>query len=748
MPELGSDQLCYACAKVDLFSLFTGPRYMENDPRSQILDIFLGTLTVVKSNNSCPLCRLVKHILYESRDGYDVACLGSSIESDDDDARTYCVLHPVRHDEYEETHYQSLKTRDLLATRMQVLVRDKTGSLPGRRLSDVVGAGQHFQLLSPSSINPARPLSNGFQVTTMEKNIQLLTQWFEACCNEHTNTCGNDHLYSMSPLRIWVIDVHSLKVLQRDSHQIQYAALSYVWGQTIRDYLDTSSYRLADLSNAEGIDLPQKKPKVVNDAIYICTRLSIPYLWVDLYCVDQQDPERKQIDIQNMGHIYHSADIVLVDGIGTSPSQYESNGLLPDDLTAQISTSQRVETINGRNYISSLPGTSIRLWRSAWNTRSWTYQEGQMAQRVAFFDSRGIIYLCTGGTWSENCHSGGYGHRAVLTPKINIQSYGYQVLGSRKWLRGTKWRFDEYQTIISAYTRRQVSFESDKLNAISGCFDTIGHRKGVQFFFGMPSIDFHYALLWHWVDDRRRAGFPSWSWTGFHSNGQTHWLWPSHGTSGYLRKRANSEIYKHHAPESLEIDLAGPLIQGSKLFQQPNKSIQRLFPIQLCANTSTIKLTSEVCHFNVSINPLYDDTRNATPRPSTSAQPFFDTDDNYISTAEMRLILHNSSGCHYTDPGFKGYMRGQPWSWMPFRLCLPFELHISTATWLIRDGIDLASVIDIEMVEGTEDSLPTRHVFFLGLDPRDGMTRRCGMGWMTREMWDASCPTTKTVEIS
>ncbi|KAF2634122.1 heterokaryon incompatibility, partial [Massarina eburnea CBS 473.64] len=57
---------------------------------------------------------------------------------------------------------------------------------------------------------------------------------------------------------------------------------------------------------------PSYIPKVVEDAIYICAVLSIPYLWVDKYCIDQHNPQRKAAEINAMGQIYRQAQITLI----------------------------------------------------------------------------------------------------------------------------------------------------------------------------------------------------------------------------------------------------------------------------------------------------------------------------------------------------------------------------------------------------------------------------------------------------
>lgn len=57
MTESNDDELCQACAKIDLFSLFTGSR------SDSIMLVEVGTLRDVLNNRKCPLCRLIRRLI-------------------------------------------------------------------------------------------------------------------------------------------------------------------------------------------------------------------------------------------------------------------------------------------------------------------------------------------------------------------------------------------------------------------------------------------------------------------------------------------------------------------------------------------------------------------------------------------------------------------------------------------------------------------------------------------------------------
>jgi hypothetical protein len=48
----------------------------------------------------------------------------------------------------------------------------------------------------------------------------------------------------------------------------------------------------------------------------ICKKLKIRYLWVDMLCIVQDDPQSKHSEIQNMGNIYEGAYVTVIAASG------------------------------------------------------------------------------------------------------------------------------------------------------------------------------------------------------------------------------------------------------------------------------------------------------------------------------------------------------------------------------------------------------------------------------------------------
>jgi hypothetical protein len=495
-----SDELCTTCSKLDVYSLFTGPRYFPGNEYRESFPI--ATLAEVNANTYCPFCRLIHHDLYtDCYTNGPASIWGWGKEGEYvDPSKVQVTVRPFRADYFEEMKYVDESTRENVATILHVSLVPLEGlSEKEENLVRHHHRGNGIQLLSPEYVNPNRPLKNGYQYTSTSKSLEMLRRWLEACSMQHTSDPGTcrrpKRPTSHSEFGIRVIDVIQRTIIAKKPDEIEYAALSYVWSQA---HGEIANLEDRDIPLGSSNVLPSKIPKVVEDAIFVCQELSIPYLWVDRHCIDQSDAVGKAKEIESMAFRYLHAKITFISGRVPMPKLDNTipdtdTGLLPEEKDTE--GMQRIERVQGRKYITALPSISDQITGSQWNQRAWTMQEGQLANRCAFFGNFDVSFLCGSGHWRETLHSGPYGHDTKIK-NIDLACEGHNILSWPKWTRDTRWRFEDYQSLLMSYTPRQSTFESDRLNAVTGCLNFIGETKGVQFFHGMPTTDFHYALIW------------------------------------------------------------------------------------------------------------------------------------------------------------------------------------------------------------------------------------------------------------
>jgi len=151
------------------------------------------------------------------------------------------------------------------------------------------------------------PDASTFQVRLVppKVDLRLARKWLNYCINQHTNRCVPRNPLAVLPARL--IDCKSRSIVKTSPHS-SYLALSYVWGQ---DSLETG----AKQPQLDGSTL-SKVPLVVEDSMKVTLGLGFRYLWVDQYCINQNDPEEQHHEIQNMDSIYANAQATIIAAAG------------------------------------------------------------------------------------------------------------------------------------------------------------------------------------------------------------------------------------------------------------------------------------------------------------------------------------------------------------------------------------------------------------------------------------------------
>jgi hypothetical protein len=330
----------------------------------------------------------------------------------------------------------------------------------------------------------------------------------------------------------------------------EYVALSYVWDQsTDRTGEDTSSVptRMAISAPISRLHLP----RTIQDAMEVVTKLGLRYLWVDKYCIDQTNVMELRHQISAMDKIYQNATVTVIAAAGTN-SAYGLPGVRPGSRAPQPKL-----VINGTKYVSFSQYPCMCIGESVWSQRGWTLQEGYFSRRRLIFTDELVIF---------QCNQIGRLEISNLIPGVetvwdtcssdNIWDWSAQLI-SRPL--GVNRLLDN----IQEYSKRELSHQSDGLNAIQGIlssykakhlFDLADGLDAVRFvhFWGVPitlapyrdffssenkkdaksmiqklktNQQFWVALAfgfgWGGIGGVRRVGFPSWSWAGW--NGYCDW---------------------------------------------------------------------------------------------------------------------------------------------------------------------------------------------------------------------------------
>jgi hypothetical protein len=367
-------------------------------------------------------------------------------------------------------------------------------------------------------------------------DAEIVQNWLRECqkyhgtCHKHGESRHIDKLIDCSNRQI--VLVRTLDTVP------EYVALSYVWG----DHNTTPK---------ESKEQPNAIPQVVEDAFTVTQSLGFRYIWVDKYCVDQDDGLKKHEQIMNMDSVYENASQIIIASAGVD----KTRGL------PGVSSDRRKKVIPFQHANLSLswipPAPHKEILESRWATRGWTYQEASLSRRRLVFTDFQVYLECRSCSSFESLHMPlrAYSQSAklaifdrprlfslpdlvttplALSPSQATDSNTKRLPLSREWKTMS---FNAYVQCAERYSQRILTFDSDSLNAFGGMIKRFESFKvGIlRHLWGIPFFDPHddhspgdivdYAgfllagLCWKHdmkvKSPRRRKGFPSWSWTGW-----------------------------------------------------------------------------------------------------------------------------------------------------------------------------------------------------------------------------------------
>ncbi|KAF7954561.1 hypothetical protein EAE96_005681 [Botrytis aclada] len=280
------------------------------------------------------------------------------------------------------------------------------------------------------------------------------------CCQQHEICLSKQSLSVPGLLVIDCLADSSTISLVSAPKSCHYAALSYVWGG-----VHTTSIEV---------------PAVIKDAIKVTVKLGLRFLWADRY-----------------------AYVTIIAATGNTAADG-----LPGIST--IPRRAQMETEIGGCTFLELPSIIDSTRASTWANRGWTYQEGLLSTRCLVFTDRGVLYHCRGRYSEESVQQLTPLNAAALTSDDDILKTIFAP---------TLRDYIQLQDQIVAYTRRQLSYPQDSLDAFLGIFADSASRSVYPpvHIWGLPLLEGITMLDWYHPEPpkRRRTDFPSWSWSGW-----------------------------------------------------------------------------------------------------------------------------------------------------------------------------------------------------------------------------------------
>ena len=508
-----SGELCERCQRIDLDDALNPHQALPTEGRKITS---LGEINEELKNSVCPLCRLSASI-------YVPIPL---------DPRTIWPGHQLRAFKLSSLEVRSQEENEATPDPLVVLgvTRDPPFLFLNER-ADCLNYGVIAPIVTSDCDSLQERGSKAHLVKPTKPNYAQIRSWLDYCKDHHGNVCnlGSGQIH----IPLMCIDCSTRNIVQLTEGS-EYYALSYVWGDKM----------LAATSIKHGGSLKTLPSSpiapVIEDAIVAVQSLGGRYLWVDKYCINQEDDNEKHLLIQNMDRIYEGACATII-----AVDNKDSEARLPG-VGNHARKSQASCHVGDWHLVTTLPHMSSPLQRSAWITRGWTYQEAVLSRRCIFFTDEQVYFTCRNMNCCEaldRLHVDSdlcTGNRGLLsTNMFDPQEAIRDKFKGTKVKREGLWIFTEH---LSRYKLRNLTFPSDALNAFQGIISNLQYCTvwGVPIAISSTTDDgddtlydmgFARGLSWgkefstksKFVSLRRVPDFPSWSWAG--------WIGPISSTS-------------------------------------------------------------------------------------------------------------------------------------------------------------------------------------------------------------------------
>lgn len=238
-------------------------------------------------------------------------------------------------------------------------------------------------------------------------NIGEIQLWLDTCDRKHGPRC---HTFVSRPKSrpLWLVDVVMECIVPAKKHR--YAALSYVWGgvdaaQTTKANID---FLQSPGSMSENSSTLRVSP-TIRHAMGLVRLLGEKYLWVDRFCICQDDAASKHSQLQCMADIYSNAYLTIVAANGWD-ADHGLRGIKdvtePRELSPHLDFDVYKEYMNPNNSIWVRLHPSRCFFRCMLKprqfSRGWTFQELLFSRRKLFFQQQMVKWECQCSVWHES----------------------------------------------------------------------------------------------------------------------------------------------------------------------------------------------------------------------------------------------------------------------------------------------------------------------------------------------------------
>ncbi len=486
-------QLCLLLDEsLDEYQKYHEARDDSTSVESELLDLHLGCKSeLVARGSQCLLCRTFVSLADEQ-----IA-----------DTPTY-IKEKLADKDYEFSAHLMSKEPLLWIAVGDAPAQPSNATERRRRLHELLTLQFFSPNLSKTDTAAGWPAGRARLFDAESLDTSLITTWMKRCQSLHGWRCQDAQAQLVrSEVCLSFIDVEK-ECIVTAADKVPYAALSYLWGKD--QSLQATKANINELRQVGSLAVggTYVVPRTIRDSMSLCRKIGLAFLWVDRVCIVQDDYESKPAHLKAMAQIYAKAELTIVAANGPHADfGLTGFGQEVDARRRHLVEFPSRKMIRGTMWMAGTNSPS----QTVWSTRGWTFQEQVFSRRLLFMD-RFVNWTCYSARWAE----------AWVRPSEQNQSgtdeYGS---GERQSMLDSP-SLAAYASMVEQYNRRQVTYDSDIMDAFAAVIMQMGYGFPAGFYGGSPEFYFDICLLWQPGNGLRprfltkdTANLPSWSWLGW-----------------------------------------------------------------------------------------------------------------------------------------------------------------------------------------------------------------------------------------
>lgn len=329
-----------------------------------------------------------------------------------------------------------------------------------------------------------------------------IRRWQTECDLRH-HSCGksNDTDVPLPPRVLLILERGSQILVQlKDGagQRDRYVALSYVWG----GYGQFSLTSESEQSLRAGVK-PTVFAKTIREAIELTHALGFHHLWIDALCIKQDSPSDWYAQSTLMGQIYGNAGLTLM----AARSSSVQNGFLKPTTPCAVYCGAAEFRGTPKPVFLTHSKVNPPLTPDSLDLRAWALQEEYLSRRKVKFTSRQMEWHCQLQKFEEQEREPFHHHSP---PRSTLPNFRVN-------------HKDQWKEIVKDYAARQLTFQSDRLPALSGLARLYAAQTRYKYLAGIWSgRDLIELLLWFRTTDGSECSgitvlqspyiAPTWSW--------------------------------------------------------------------------------------------------------------------------------------------------------------------------------------------------------------------------------------------